>query len=49
MQLLVFGASGRVGRRICEYAHSDGHGVTAFVRDAAVRGGHHRERVGIAY
>jgi putative NADH-flavin reductase len=35
MELLVFGASGRVGRRLCEYAHSDGHSVTAFVRDAA--------------
>lgn len=35
MQLLVFGASGRVGRRLCEYAVSDGHRVTAFVRDAA--------------
>ncbi|MBV0924856.1 NAD(P)H-binding protein [Halomicroarcula limicola] len=34
MQLLVFGGSGRVGRRVCEYAASDGHGVTAFVRDA---------------
>jgi len=35
MELLVFGASGRVGRRVCEYALSDGHCVTAFVRDAA--------------
>jgi len=35
MQLLVFGADGRVGRRLCEYAVSDGHSVTAFVRDAA--------------
>jgi len=34
MNLLVFGASGRVGRRLCAYAHSDGHSVTAFVRDA---------------
>ena len=34
MELLVFGASGRVGRRLCAYASSDGHGVTAFVRDA---------------
>lgn len=33
MELLVVGASGRVGRRVCEYAHSDGHSVTAFVRD----------------
>jgi len=35
MELLVFGASGRVGRRVCAYAVSDGHSVTAFVRDAA--------------
>jgi putative NADH-flavin reductase len=35
MELLVFGASGRVGRQVCAYAHSDGHSVTAFVRDAA--------------
>lgn len=35
MELLVFGASGRVGRRLCEYAVTDGHHVTAFVRDAA--------------
>ncbi len=35
MELLVFGASGRVGRRLCEYAVTDGHRVTAFVRDAA--------------
>jgi len=34
MELLVFGASGRVGRRLCNYARSDGHSVTAFVRDA---------------
>jgi putative NADH-flavin reductase len=34
MNILVFGASGRVGRRLCEYAHGDGHAVTAFVRDA---------------
>lgn len=33
MEILVFGASGRVGRRICEYASNDGHRVTAFVRD----------------
>jgi putative NADH-flavin reductase len=35
MKLLVVGASGRVGRRLCAYAVSDGHSVTAFVRDAA--------------
>jgi len=35
MELLVFGASGCVGRRLCEYALTDGHSVTAFVRDAA--------------
>jgi len=34
MELIVFGANGRVGRRLCEYARTDGHGVTAFVRDA---------------
>ena len=35
MKLLVFGASGAVGRRLCRYAVSDGHAVTAFVRDRA--------------
>lgn len=35
MEICVFGAGGRVGRRLCEYAHSDGHHVTAFARDAA--------------
>ncbi|MBX0325946.1 NAD(P)H-binding protein [Halomicroarcula sp. F13] len=35
MDILVFGASGRVGRRICDYASNDGHAVTAFVRDTA--------------
>ncbi len=35
MELLVFGASGRVGRRVCASAVADGHSVTAFVRDAA--------------
>ena len=34
MKTLVFGASGRVGRRLCERARSDGHSVTAFVRTA---------------
>lgn len=34
METLVFGASGRVGRRLCERARSDGHSVTAFVRTA---------------
>lgn len=35
MEMLVFGASGRVGGRVCTTAVSDGHSVTAFVRDAA--------------
>ncbi|WP_262180500.1 NAD(P)-dependent oxidoreductase [Haloarcula laminariae] len=35
MELLVFGAGGRVGQRLCGCAVSDGHGITAFVRDAA--------------
>ncbi|WP_324663954.1 NAD(P)-dependent oxidoreductase [Haloarcula sediminis] len=35
MELLVFGASGRVGERLCASAVADGHSVTAFVRDAA--------------
>jgi putative NADH-flavin reductase len=35
MEICVFGAGGRVGRRLCEYAHNDGHHVTAFARDAA--------------
>ena len=56
MELLVFGASGPIGRRVCEYAHSDGHAVTAFgdvevpPGDVAVRGGDVRdpEAVGAA-
>ncbi|MFC6757320.1 MULTISPECIES: NAD(P)-dependent oxidoreductase [Haloarcula] len=35
MELLVYGASGPVGRRLCASAVSDGHSVTAFVRDTA--------------
>jgi len=35
MELLVFGASGRVGRRLCAHAAADGHSVTAFVSAAA--------------
>jgi len=35
MELVVFGASGRVGRRLCTIARGDGHHVRAFVRDAA--------------
>jgi putative NADH-flavin reductase len=35
MNLAVFGATGRVGRRILEYAARDGHRVTALVRDPA--------------
>lgn len=34
MNVLVFGASGRLGRRLCACARRDGHSVTAFVRDA---------------
>ena len=34
MNTLIFGASGRVGRRLCDRARSDGHSVTAFVRTA---------------
>jgi len=34
MELLVFGVSSRVGRRLCEHAVSDGHRVTAFVGEA---------------
>lgn len=32
MKVVVFGASGRVGRRMVEYALDAGHEVTAFVR-----------------
>ncbi|WP_254271812.1 NAD(P)-dependent oxidoreductase [Haloarcula marina] len=35
MDLLVFGASGRVGSRLCTYAATDGHRVTAFVREGS--------------
>lgn len=33
MRLTVFGATGRVGRRLLEYAARDGHSVRALVRD----------------
>lgn len=35
MRLAVFGATGRVGRRLLEYASRDGHSVCALVRDPA--------------
>ncbi|HSB54852.1 MAG TPA: SDR family oxidoreductase [Gemmatimonadales bacterium] len=35
MRLAVFGATGRVGRRILEYAAREGHGLRALVRDPA--------------
>ena len=35
MRLLVFGASGATGRHLVRLALSQGHGVTAFVRDPA--------------
>ena len=35
MNLLVFGASGGTGRQIVEHALTQGHAVTAFVRDVA--------------
>lgn len=35
MQLAVFGATGRVGRRLMEYAARDGHTVRALARDPA--------------
>ena len=34
MQIALFGATGRVGRRFLEYALADGHSVRALVRDA---------------
>lgn len=34
MRLTVFGATGRVGRRLLEYASREGHTVRALVRDA---------------
>ena len=33
MQIALFGATGRVGRRVLEYALADGHTVRALVRD----------------
>lgn len=33
MRVLVFGATGRVGAAVVEQARSEGHDVTAFVRD----------------
>lgn len=35
MHLAIFGATGRVGRRILEYAAREGHGIRALVRDPA--------------
>ncbi len=35
MRLAVFGATGRVGRRILEYAAREGHSLRALVRDPA--------------
>lgn len=35
MKLIIFGATGIVGRRLVEQALAQGHQVTAFVRDAA--------------
>ena len=35
MRITLFGATGRTGRRVAEYALADGHDVTAFVRDPA--------------
>ena len=46
MRLVVFGATGRTRRRIVEQALSDGHEVTAFVRDPSGLGvTHERLRV----
>lgn len=35
MRITLFGATGRVGGRVLEYALADGHSVRAFVRDAS--------------
>jgi putative NADH-flavin reductase len=35
MRLTIFGATGRVGRRLLEYASREGHAVRALVRDPA--------------
>ena len=35
MRITLFGATGRTGRRVAEYALADGHDVVAFVRDPA--------------
>jgi putative NADH-flavin reductase len=35
VRITLFGATGRTGRRVAEYALADGHDVTAFVRDPA--------------
>lgn len=35
MKVLVFGATGRVGGSVVEFALADGHTITAFVRDPA--------------
>lgn len=34
MEILLFGADGRVGSHVLEHARADGHDVTAFVREA---------------
>lgn len=41
MKVVVFGASGRVGRHLVEQALAAGHEVTAFVRDPAKLGQQH--------
>ena len=35
MRITLFGATGRTGRRVAEYALAEGHEVTAYVRDPA--------------
>jgi putative NADH-flavin reductase len=35
VRITLFGATGRTGRRVAEYALADGHEVVAFVRDPA--------------
>src|SRR5690349_8652450 len=35
VRITLFGATGRTGRRVVEYALAEGHDVTAYVRDPA--------------
>ena len=41
MKVIIFGASGSIGRHVVRKALDQGHGVTAFARDPAKIGSEH--------